>query len=151
MAGQVPFPRPGGVVGGKYVLEAMLDSDASGAVFRARHSSTGRPFAIRWLTRSSKAGVSLPPTAAKNAPPLDDCYQNPAISAPLDLGRTPHGTYIVMEWLNGETLATRIACEGALPLTAAAELLVPCMRALQQLHQVHVELGGRSVCAGTRR
>ena len=46
--------------------------------------------------------------------------------------------YIVMEWLEGETLAQRLAREGALPIAVAADVAWQVLETLQAAHEVGV-------------
>jgi eukaryotic-like serine/threonine-protein kinase len=157
MAGLLALPQPGDVVGGKYLLESVVDRCEFGAVFAARHRQTGRRFALRWLAGTG-AGHALAEVSAQ-APALAangeviGCFQHPFVLSPIDFGRTKTARYLVMEWLDGETLAAYLKRHPKLPLADAARILVPCMRSLHEAHLagvVHGELrpGNVFICSG---
>lgn len=140
MAGSLGLPQPGDLVGGKYLLETIVGQSESEALFGARHTVTGRRFAIRWLSWSGAGRGS-----EHEAGPGDviGCFQHSMVLSPLDAGATQDALYLVMEWLDGETLCARLQRVRTLTLADAAKLLMPCLRVMQEAHEadlVHGEL-----------
>jgi len=120
---------PGDVIAGKYALEEVLGSGGMGAVFRARNTVIDMPVAIKLiradLDRELLSGRLLQEAraAAKLA--------HPAIVRVFDVGKTALGDpFIVMELLEGQSLAQIIDREGRLSAARAVQLLLPIADAL---------------------
>src|SRR3954465_7626234 len=113
----------GAVLSGKYRLDDLLGEGGMGAVWRATNLLLDLPVAIKLiradLDRSSlRARLQL---EARSVAKLG----NPAIVRVFDVGESELGDpFIVMELLQGETLAQAIA-RGRLPRTSAGTLPLP--------------------------
>jgi serine/threonine protein kinase len=124
---------PGDLIASKYLLEQMLGEGGMGAVFRARNTSLDMHVAIKLLradmNRGLLAGRLLQEAraAAKLA--------HPAIVRVFDVGQTALGDpFIVMELLEGETLAQMLDREQGLHAIHAVQLLLPLADALSAAH-----------------
>jgi serine/threonine-protein kinase len=123
----------GDVIASKYELEEVLGAGGMGAVFRARNTVIDMPVAIKLirgdLNREVLSGRLLQEAraAAKLA--------HPAIVRVFDVGQTALGDpFIVMELLQGESLASVIDREGRLPAVRSVQLLLPIADALTAAH-----------------
>ena len=99
---------PGDVVAGRFRLEACVGAGGMGIVFRAEDLATGRPVAIKLLDASDDADLVR---ARREAAALM------ALAHPHVVEHIAHGTadgrlFIAMEWIEGTTLAERIATTG---------------------------------------
>jgi len=124
---------PGDVIAGKYALEEMLGSGGMGAVFRATNTVIDMPVAIKViradLDRDLLTGRLL--QEARGAAKLS----HPAIVRVFDVGTTALGDpFIVMELLNGMSLASVLEREGRLNSARAVQLLLPIADALALAH-----------------
>jgi len=124
---------PGDIVAGKYALEELLGEGGMGAVFRARNTTLDMPVALKLiradLDRELLSGRLLQEAraAAKLA--------HPAIVRVFDVGKTALGDpFIVMELLEGESLAKVLDREGRLSSARAVQLLLPIADALSVAH-----------------
>jgi serine/threonine-protein kinase len=124
---------PGDLIAGKYALEELLGTGGMGAVFRARNIAIDMPVALKLiradLDREQLSGRLLQEAraAAKLA--------HPAIVRVFDVGKTALGDpFIVMELLQGESLADVIEREGRLSGVRAVQLLLPIADALSVAH-----------------
>jgi eukaryotic-like serine/threonine-protein kinase len=125
--------NPGDVIAGKYALEQLLGTGGMGAVFRARNLAIDMPVALKLiradLDRELLSGRLLQEAraAAKLA--------HPAIVRVFDVGKTALGDpFIVMELLQGESLADVLEREGRLSGVRAVQLLLPIADALSVAH-----------------
>jgi eukaryotic-like serine/threonine-protein kinase len=128
-----PAYAVGDVIAGKYALEELLGEGGMGAVFRARNTTIDMPVAIKLiradLDRELLSGRLL--QEARAAAKLG----HPAIVRVFDVGKTALGDpFIVMELLQGESLATMIEREGRLSSARAVQLLLPIADALSVAH-----------------
>jgi formylglycine-generating enzyme required for sulfatase activity/serine/threonine protein kinase len=148
-----PFQLCGSTIEGKYRVASVIGDGGFGVVYRGVHIGFGELIAIKCL--------KLPPTLVT----LDDAQREglleqlreegrllhrlskatSGIVQALDVGAftTPAGVwvpYLVLEWLEGETLAQHLEKRkdrglGPYPLADAIKLLEPAARALAVAHQ----------------
>jgi len=121
---------------GPYELVRALGSGGMGVVYEARHRALGRRVAIKVLHASDPG---LPGAAVASARFLREGrvaaqVRHPHVVDVFDIGVEDGVPYLVMELVQGETLAEKIAREGALSLATTAELLLPVVSAVAELH-----------------
>jgi serine/threonine protein kinase len=119
---------------GKFELLEELGIGSFGYVFRARDTELDRVVAIKILRAgrlASRDDVDRFLREARSAAQL----KHPGIVALYDTGQTEDGLwYLVEEFIEGETLATRLH-QGRLSVRRAAELVAEVSRALEYAHQ----------------
>src|SRR4051812_35340512 len=106
------MPLTAGMRLGPYEITGPLGAGGMGEVYKARDTRLGRSVAIKVLHPSLAADASFSARFANEARTLSQ-MAHPNICVIHDVG---HGdpTYIVLEYLEGDTLADRIA-RGPLP------------------------------------
>ncbi len=126
--------QPGDVIADKYELEREVGRGAMGTVWAAFHRTLGQRVAIKLI---SPEHVGSPEARrrfsveAKSAARLRSRH----VVQVQDDGETPGGTpYIVMEYLEGETLEQRLAHSAPLPLPEAVRIASHVGRALARAH-----------------
>lgn len=105
-------PNPGEVAGGlngrlldgRYRLLRRLGSGAMGAVYLAEDSELGRRVAIKLLHGHLLGGPSAVERFQREAEVLASLH-HPGIVTVYDRGHAPEGRYLVLELLEGESLA----------------------------------------------
>ena len=134
-------PTPGIEIG-PYQVEALLGSGGMGEVYLARDTRLERRVAIKRLTR--EAGASNLLREARAAAALN----HPNIAAIYDVLDTPQGAFIVMEYVEGETLSARLARGRLAPADAVAIARQLCagMAAAHDAGIVHRDLKPSNVC-----
>jgi serine/threonine-protein kinase len=134
----MPDARVGTVLGGRYLIESAIGEGGMATVYRARHTLVDRPVAIKVMAPHLTKDASLRERfrrEAKNSASL----AHPNIIEIVDTGETDDGTaFMVMELLDGSSLADRIAEQGALPPALVAELGLQIMRGLARAHDFQV-------------
>ena len=128
--------RIGSVLASKYRLDELLGEGGMGAVFRATHVTVGKQFAVKVL----HAEVSKHPDAKRRFTQEAQAAAkigHPAILDVYDLGEDDGALYMVMELLEGESLAQRVA-RGPLPITEALEYATGVLDALEAAHGASV-------------
>lgn len=123
----------------KYRVEALVGLGGMGAVYCAYHTGLDRRVAFKILQPNIAVAdehlVGLFEREAKVAGRLS--HEN--IVDVKDAGRTPDGTaYIVMEWLEGQTLDEELRAHGALSFARTGEILRQIAAALAEAHSKHV-------------
>src|SRR5438552_18317613 len=102
---------------GPYEIESALGAGGMGEVYRARDTRLNRLVAIKIL----RADVSSDPDARarfEREARVVAALNHPHICALHDIGRQDGVDFLVMEYLEGETLALRLT-KGRLPLNEA--------------------------------
>ncbi len=128
--------RIGSVIASKYRLEKLLGEGGMGAVFKATHVTVGKQFAVKVL----HAEVSNHPDAKRRFTQEAQAAAkigHPAILDVYDLGEDDGSLYMVMELLEGESLAQRVA-RGPLTIREALEYATGVLDALEAAHSASV-------------
>lgn len=109
--------HPGDLVAQRFRVGELIGAGGMGTVHRATDETTGDDVAIKSLRgevadallRFEREGAAL------------ERLDHPSVVRYVARGRTPHGPYLVMEWLRGEDLAKRLRRVG---LTIAEALTI---------------------------
>jgi eukaryotic-like serine/threonine-protein kinase len=117
---------------GPYRIEALLGAGGMGEVYRASDTRLGRTVALKFLL----ADVASTPDARlrfrREARAISNLNHS-HICALYDIGEHDGTDYLVMEYLQGETLAARLA-KARLPLHQALRLAIEIAGALDAAH-----------------
>ena len=139
------------VLDGQYQIEAMLGKGGMGAVYSARHILLGDRVAIKvlpaevrtnaeWLRRFRREGQ-----AARR-------FRHPNAVTVYDLRTAADGTiYMVMEYVEGNTLDAEIKKRGQFTAREAFDTLEPIMSVLDTAHSmgvVHRDLKPENIMVG---
>ncbi|HEX7669805.1 MAG TPA: serine/threonine-protein kinase, partial [Polyangiaceae bacterium] len=122
----------GSELDGKYKIEAELGSGGAGTVYRGRNTLLGTGVAIKVIHPSLSQSVELRQRFEREARALA-ALSHPNIVSIVDSGVTADIAYLVMDLLEGETLAGRLN-RGPLSLGVAAPLLHELLGALAYVH-----------------
>ncbi len=124
----------GAVLGNYRVLEP-LNRGGGGSVFRAEHAVLGRPAAVKILRPELTTNPELVHRFLNEAKAAT-LIRHPGIVEVYDFGTAPDGTsYIVMELLQGVSLASRLGERGRLPEPEAVFIARGVASALKAAHQ----------------
>ncbi|WP_243731076.1 serine/threonine-protein kinase [Modestobacter roseus] len=131
-------------LGDRYELQALLATGGMGQVWRAEDTLLGRTVAIKVL-RSEYTGDPLFLARFRAEAQHTAALSHPNITAVYDYGEEPaidgsgeHLAYLVMELIDGESLAAVLARDGALPPTRVLEVLRQTASALGSAHAAGV-------------
>jgi serine/threonine protein kinase len=128
----------GSTIAGKYRVERLLGQGGMGSVWAGRHLSLGKVVAVKFIHEKlagSSDALRRFDTEAKAAAKIKSRH---AVEV-FDHGVTEQGQpYIVMEYLEGESLESRIRARGKLPLREVAEIVSQASRALGAAHEARV-------------
>ena len=114
-----PDLRPGATLG-PYRVEGPLGAGGMGEVFRGTDTRLNRPVAIKVLSSSAAIDQQMRARFAREAKAVA-ALTHPHICTLYDVGRHDEVDFLVMEHLEGDTLAARLA-DGPLSLDMALTL-----------------------------
>ncbi|WP_428261557.1 serine/threonine-protein kinase [Haliangium sp.] len=107
---------------GRYRIEEEIAKGGMGVVYRARHELLGKLAAVKLLRREFSENETLVERFFQEARATISIH-HPGIIEVFDFGTLPSGrAFLVMELLDGETLAERCARRGRLSVSAALAL-----------------------------
>ena len=127
-------PSIGDVVDRRYTLKREIDRGGIGAVFEAEHRYTGRAVALKLLTGEHAPNPESQERLLREARALT-MARHPNVVTALDAGTTEDGTpYLVMELVEGRTLAGILASRQRLPVADAVRAAIQLCDALAFAH-----------------
>ncbi len=117
---------------GPYVLTELLGRGGMGAVYKAEHEILRKTVAVKVLTdHKDQLTRERFHREARAAAALD----HPNIVRTHDVGRDGDAHYLVMEYVDGQTLDQVVAAGGPLGVTAAADVIAQAAAGLQHAHE----------------
>jgi Tol biopolymer transport system component len=135
------MPLSVGMRFGSYEISALIGAGGMGEVYRARDTQLGREVAIKALPASFTSDASRVARFEQEAKTLA-ALNHPNIAHIYDLERGEGTTGLVMELVEGPTLAERIA-QGRVPVDEALKIATQIADALEAAHErgiVHRDL-----------
>ncbi|MCC6748054.1 MAG: protein kinase [Deltaproteobacteria bacterium] len=127
----------GQVLDGRYRLRYLVGTGAMGAVYRAEVEGLGHAVAVKILHPSLAADTTAR-RRLENEARLASQIDHPNIVSILDFRSTPGLTYLVMEYLSGESLAEVLASVGYLGVRRAIHIARQLLAALEASHRLGV-------------
>ena len=135
----------------RYRIDALLGEGAVGAVYRVVETSTGRVLALKqW-----DASVLNPEVRARFLRETGalDSFDHPNIVKVFGHGMTGNVPYMVLEYLEGQTLESLIRERGALDVALAIDIARQALSAITYAHRqnvVHRDLKPENIFLATR-
>ena len=136
------------ILDGKYQLGALLGKGAHGSVYRARHLAMNRDVAIKVVCpQPSQAHLDAEKSNQRSSMLVRRFEQEAQIISQLtssttvhvhDYGMSGEIFYLVLEFVDGQTLAALLREQRRLPLTRALELTIQMLDGLEEAHQHNV-------------
>jgi Tol biopolymer transport system component/predicted Ser/Thr protein kinase len=131
---------------GPYVIQALIGAGGMGEVYRARDTRLDRMVAIKILPPHFSSDPARKQRFEREARAVA-ALQHPNICTLYDVGRQDGTDYLVMEYLQGETLASRLA-RSLLPLEQTLRYGIEVADALDAAHHqgiVHRDLKSANI------
>jgi serine/threonine-protein kinase len=123
-----------------------------GSVFEARHRSLDKRVALKVLDARARDPRAVA-RFLREAHALAQ-LRHPNVVSVLDVGEDRGAPFLVMELLEGETLAARLRRTGRLEVAEIAEVMLPVISAISAAHEmgiVHRDLKPENVMLARRR
>ena len=132
--------NPGDLLSGRYRLDELIASGGMGDIWRGTDELLGRAVAVKVL---HAGGTSVGDGDDFRARFRDEARHSAGLSHPniatvFDFGEDDGHPYLVMELVEGESLADLLGRRGALPAEEVATLLGQAALALQAAHSAEV-------------
>src|SRR5215470_9313382 len=137
--------EPDGMIGQlldwKYEIEALCGRGGMGAVYRATHVGTGRRVAVKVIAPELAGDSEFIERFRREAKTIG-LLRHPNIVNVTDFGVTGAGgeaaAYLVMEYLEGHTLAERLKDRRPMPIDEAIAILSQTCAAMDEAHRLGV-------------
>ena len=125
--------QPGVLMLGNYIILEKLGQGGMGTVFKARHRRMNRLVALKVLP-SALANVPEAIARFQREVQAAASLQHPHIAAAYDADEAAGVHFLVMEYIDGPTLAAVVRARGAIPLAAAVRLVAQAAQGLAAAH-----------------
>jgi serine/threonine protein kinase len=122
---------PPGTRLGPYVIDRPIGAGGMGEVYRARDSRLDRTVAIKIIPTS--IGVDVRQRFEREARAISS-LSHPHVCPLFDVGEHEDVEFLVMEYLDGETLAARVK-KGPLPIDQVLRYAIEIASALEAAHR----------------
>src|SRR3982751_6219445 len=130
----MPGVEPGTLIGGTYRIVRHIGSGGMGEVYEATHERLAHRYAVKFLHPGVREHPEALPRFMREAQ-VTSRLRHPGIVSVVDFNTLPDGTaYLVMEYLEGESLGTLLARTGPLPLARVVEITDQLSAALTAAH-----------------
>src|SRR4051812_36918936 len=124
----------GDVLAGKYVVERVLGAGGMGVVVSALHRQLEEKVAIKFLLPEALQNPESVARFLREARASVKIKSQHVVRV-IDVGTLDNGApYMVMEHLDGQDLAARLASRGPFPVEEAVELVMQACEALAEAH-----------------
>src|ERR1700761_1113587 len=118
---------------GPYEIQSQLGAGGMGEVYRAKDTRLDRTVAIKVLPTHLSSDPGLKQRMEREARAIS-ALQHPNICTLHDIGTQDGTNFLVMEYLEGQTLAERLQ-KGALPVDQVLKIGIEIAQALEKAHQ----------------
>jgi len=135
------MPLTSGAKLGPYEIQSLLGAGGMGEVYRALDTRLDRTVAVKVLASHLSSSPELKQRMEREARAIS-CLNHPSICQLYDIGSHGGSDFLIMEFLEGETLAERIR-KGPIPLPEIYRIGIAIAEALAAAHQhgiVHRDL-----------
>lgn len=124
----------GQVLDGRYRLDTVLGHGGMGTVYRATHVTIGKTLAVKILAQEFAGDETFRIRFLREAQAISQISHHNVVEV-SDFGVTPNGSlYLVMEFLEGESLCDMLDREGGLGWACSKPIILQVCRALQSAH-----------------
>src|SRR5580698_1265100 len=130
------MPLTSGTKLGPYEIQSPLGAGGMGEVYRARDTRLGRDIAIKVLPQHLSSNPDLKQRFEREARAISS-LNHPHICTLHDVGHQDGVDFLVVEYLEGETLAQRLK-KGPLPLRETLKIGIEICEELDKAHRAGI-------------
>jgi len=141
------------LIAGRFRIERKIGTGGMGAVYLATHLDLERPVAVKIIRPEFAADADVSDRFLREARTMAK-LRHPNAAMIFDAGNLPDGRhYIVMEFVEGETLSQALAREGRFSFTQAIDIATQICDVLEEAHRlgiIHRDLKPSNILLGKR-
>ena len=141
------------VIAGRFRIEREIGTGGMGTVYLATHLGLERPVAVKIIRREFAGDADVADRFLLEARTMAKLRHANAATI-FDAGNLPDGRhFIVMEFVEGETLSQALAREGKFSFTRAVEIATQICDVLEEAHRlgiIHRDLKPSNILLGKR-
>jgi serine/threonine protein kinase len=140
-------------IAGRFRIEREIGTGGMGTVYLATHLGLERPVAVKIIKREFAADADIADRFLREARTMAKLH-HPHAAMIFDAGHLPDGRhFIVMEFVEGETLSQLLAREGRFPASRAVDIATQICDVLEEAHRlgiIHRDLKPSNILLGKR-
>jgi len=133
-----PEHAPGQILGGRYRLESLLGSGGFGVVWAATHLITGKRVALKLLRQNVMDNLDVRRRFVREARAACAINHPNVIQIHDIIELTGEPSLLVMDLLEGETLARKLEREGRVELRELVSIMLPVLSAVSAAHAIGI-------------
>jgi len=141
------------IIAGRFKIEREIGTGGMGTVYLATHLGLDRPVAVKIIKREFAGDADVADRFLREARTMAKLRHTHAAMI-FDAGNLPDGRhFIVMEFVEGETLSQALAREGKFSATRAVQIATQICDVLEEAHRlgiVHRDLKPSNILLGKR-
>jgi predicted Ser/Thr protein kinase len=141
------------VIAGRFRIEREIGTGGMGTVYLATHLDLERPVAVKIIRREFAGDADVADRFLREARTMAKLHHAHAAMI-FDAGSLPDGRhFIVMEFVEGETLSQALAREGRFPASKAVNIATQVCDVLEEAHRlgiIHRDLKPSNILLGPR-
>jgi serine/threonine-protein kinase len=130
----------GALLADRYLVEERLGTGGMGSVWRARDLRLERPVALKLADTTLTSGGTVGQARRRLRREADAlaALTEPRIASIYDMLETDQDVCLVMELVDGESLAARLEREPRIPVAEALQIAAECAQALNAAHRIGI-------------
>ena len=140
-------------IAGRFRIEREIGTGGMGTVYLATHLDLERPVAVKIIRREFAADADVADRFLREARTMAKLH-HPNAAMIFDAGNLPDGRhFIVMEFIEGETLSQALAREGRFAFSKAVSIATQICDVLEEAHRlgiIHRDLKPSNILLGKR-
>ena len=141
------------IIAGRFRIEREIGTGGMGTVYLATHLGLERPVAVKIIRREFAGDADVADRFLREARTMAK-LRHPHAAMIFDAGNLPDGRhFIVMEFVEGETLSQALAREGRFPASKAVRIATEICDVLEEAHRlgiIHRDLKPSNILLGKR-
>ena len=141
------------LIAGRFRIEHVIGTGGMGTVYLATHLGLERPVAVKIIKREFVGDADVADRFLREARTMAKLRHDHAATI-FDAGNLPDGRhFIVMEFVEGETLSQALAREGRFSATRAIDIATQICDVLEEAHRlgiIHRDLKPSNILLGKR-
>ena len=138
-------------IAGRFRIEHEIGTGGMGTVYLATHLGLDRPVAVKIIKREFAGDADVADRFLREARTMAK-LRHPHAAMIFDAGNLPDGRhYIVMEYVEGQTLSQVLAREGRFPASRAVGIATQICEVLEEAHRlgiIHRDLKPSNILLG---